>query len=93
MSRNITGSHLTTIVMGGLNYQIEHHPFPSMPGPNLRRAQVTIRDFCRQRGVVYTETSLLESYGIVVRYLNRVGLHGEIDTFHCPVVAACQPPD
>lgn len=91
MSRNITGSQLTTLAMGGLNYQIEHHLFPSMPGPNLRHAQVMIREFCRQRGVSYTETSLFASYGIVVRYLNRVGLQGELDTFHCPMVAAHRP--
>jgi hypothetical protein len=24
---------------GGLNYQIGHHPFPSMPRPNLRQVQ------------------------------------------------------
>ena len=93
MSRNITGSYVVTAAMGGLNYQIEHHLFPSMPGPNLRRAQRTVRDFCRQRGVPYTETSLLRSYRIVVRYLNRVGLHGEVDTFRCPLVAAHRPLD
>ena len=93
MSRNITGSYVMTAAMGGLNYQIEHHLFPSMPGPNLRRAQGTVRDFCRQRGVPYTETSLLRSYRIVVRYLNRVGLHGEVDTFRCTLVAAHRPLD
>jgi fatty acid desaturase len=93
MSRNITGSHLITAAMGGLNYQIEHHLFPSMPGPNLHRAQGTVRGFCRHRGVPYTETSLLRSYGIVVRYLNRVGLRGEVDTFQCPLVTAHRPRD
>ena len=29
----------STIAMGGLNYQIEHHLFPSMPRPNLRLRQ------------------------------------------------------
>ncbi len=91
MSRNITGSHLTTFAMGGLNYQIEHHLFPSMPGPNLRHARTTIREFCQQRGVTYTETSLLTSYGIVIRYLNRVGLRGELDSFQCPIIAAHRP--
>jgi hypothetical protein len=44
-------------------------------------------------GVPYTETSLFRSYGIVVRYLNRVGLRGEVDTFQCPPVAAHRPRD
>ncbi len=41
-SRNVRGGWLTDLVMGGLNYQIEHHLFPSMPRPNLRRSQALI---------------------------------------------------
>ena len=36
-SRNIRGGTAVDFAMGGLNYQIEHHLFPSMPRPNLRR--------------------------------------------------------
>ena len=32
-----------TMLMGGLNYQIEHHLFPSMPRPNLRHVQPMVR--------------------------------------------------
>ncbi|SFT99914.1 Fatty acid desaturase [Geodermatophilus amargosae] len=85
VSRNIDGGPLTDLAMGGLNYQIEHHLFPSMPRPNLRRAQPIVRAFCREVGVNYTQTSLVGSYRIVVRYLNRVGL-GERDPFTCPLV-------
>ncbi len=86
MSRNIRGGMLTDFAMGGLNYQIEHHLFPNMPRPNLAQAQPIIRDYCRHHDVSYTETGLFESYGIVVRYLNQVGLHGQ-DTFACPLVS------
>jgi fatty acid desaturase len=86
MSRNIRGGRLTDVAMGGLNYQIEHHLFPSMPRPGLRKAQPIVRAYCLERGIPYTETTLLESYGIVVRYLNRVGL-GERDPFECPITA------
>jgi fatty acid desaturase len=71
--------------MGGLNYQIEHHLFPSMPRPNLRRAQPIVRAYCQEQGVAYTETSLFRSYGIVIRYLNAVGLRAR-DPFACPLV-------
>jgi hypothetical protein len=33
MSRNISGGSLISVFMGGLNYQIEHHLFPSMARP------------------------------------------------------------
>jgi fatty acid desaturase len=84
MSRNIRGGRVVDWFMGGLNYQVEHHLFPSMARPHLRRVQPMVREFCAQRGVRYTETSLVESYAIVVRYLNRVGLAAR-DPFQCPL--------
>jgi fatty acid desaturase len=58
--------------MGGLNYQVEHHLFPSMPRPNLRLAQPVVRDYCAEIGVPYTETGLVESYAIGLRHLRDV---------------------
>ncbi|MHB1596022.1 MAG: fatty acid desaturase family protein [Streptosporangiaceae bacterium] len=76
-SRNIRGGWLTDFALGGLNYQIEHHLFPSMPRPSLRRAQETIRAYCEARGVAYHETSLVSSYGQVLRHLHDVGRSAE----------------
>lgn len=86
MSRNIRGPWIHDAVLGGLNYQIEHHLFPSMPRPHLRRAARIVAEYCARRGVPYTATGLIEAYRIVVRYINRVGL-GERDPFECPLVA------
>lgn len=86
-SRNIRGGHWVDLLMGGLNLQIEHHLFPSMPSSSLRRAQPLVRAYCAEQGVPYTEAGLLESYAIVVRHLNRVGL-GDRDPFACPFVVA-----
>ena len=72
-SRNVRGSRLVDFALGGLNYQIEHHLFPSMPRPNLRRAQPLVRAFCGQHGVSYCETSLLRSYAQALRHLHDVG--------------------
>ncbi|MEV7972133.1 acyl-CoA desaturase [Cellulomonas sp. NPDC089187] len=83
-SRNITGRGMSAL-MGGLNYQIEHHLFPSMPRPHLARARRLVRAHCSRTGVPYTETTLLRSYAIVVRYLNEVGLSAR-DPFDCPMV-------
>ena len=86
MSRNISGGRITGYAMGGLNYQIEHHLFPNMPRPNLKRAQPLVRAHCAKHGVAYTETSLLQSYRIITRYLNALGVRGQ-DPFRCPLVA------
>jgi fatty acid desaturase len=72
-SRNVRGGWLTDLALGGLNYQIEHHLFPSMPRPNLRRSQPLIRAFCEERGLPYCQTSLVRSYGMALRHLNEVG--------------------
>ncbi|GAA3235181.1 fatty acid desaturase family protein [Dactylosporangium siamense] len=72
-SRNVRGGWLVDTALGGLNYQIEHHLFPSMPRPNLRRAQVLVRRFCAENGVDYCETSLWRSWREVLRHLDGVG--------------------
>jgi fatty acid desaturase len=72
-SRNVRGGWLTDFALGGLNYQIEHHLFPSMPRPSLRRSQRLIREYCQDQGLPYLETSLVASYAQALRYLNRVG--------------------
>ncbi|HVX46516.1 MAG TPA: acyl-CoA desaturase [Mycobacteriales bacterium] len=72
-SRNVRGGPITDWLLGGLNYQIEHHLFPNMPRMNLRRAQPVIRRYCTGIGLPYTETGLLESYRDALRHLSRVG--------------------
>ncbi|MEX1252774.1 MAG: acyl-CoA desaturase [Dehalococcoidia bacterium] len=71
-SRNITAHPLTDFMYGGLNYQIEHHLFPSMPRNRLREAQVIVRAFCQERSIPYYETSALQSHKEIIQYLHRV---------------------
>lgn len=85
-SRNIRGGWWATALMGGLNYQIEHHLFPSMARPHLVKAREIVKEHCASIDVPYTETSLVHSYAIVIDYLNRVGLAAR-DPFECPITA------
>jgi fatty acid desaturase len=85
-SRNVSGGFPMSLAMGGLNYQVEHHLFPNMPRPNLPLARLMVIEHCETVGVPYTETDIITSYGIVIRYLNRVGLSAR-DPFECPMVA------
>lgn len=62
-----------TSPLAGLNYQIEHHLFPSMPRPSARHAQAPVRAFCAQHGIPYTQTGLLASYAQVLRRLHTTG--------------------
>ena len=72
-SRNVTGSRFVDWLLGGLNYQIEHHLFPNMPRPNLRHAQPLVRAFCAHHGLPYAEASLFGSYAQAIRHLHAVG--------------------
>ncbi len=85
-SRNVSGGWWMTALMGGLNYQIEHHLFPSMPRPHLAKARRLVRHHCRELGVRYTETSLAAALIIVVRHLNEVGLAAPL-AFSCPTAS------
>ena len=78
-SRNVRGGPFTDVALGGLNYQIEHHLFPSMARANLREAQVVVRRFCAEHGIAYAECSAAASYTAALRHLHEVGagLRGE----------------
>jgi fatty acid desaturase len=84
MSRNILGGRPINFLMGGLNYQIEHHLFPSMPRPNLARAQPIVKAFCREHAIDYTEATLPAAYRTILAYLNHVGLSAR-QGFTCPL--------
>lgn len=71
-SRNIRPGRVTDFVFGGLNYQIEHHLFPSMPRVNLRRARPIVREYCAEHAIPYCEVSMWASYREVARYLGEV---------------------
>ncbi|UED88105.1 fatty acid desaturase family protein [Streptomyces profundus] len=72
-SRNVRGGLVTDWMMGGLNYQIEHHLFPNMPRVHLRLAQPMVRHYCREAGVSYAETGLIDSYRQALTHMHGVG--------------------
>ncbi|MEW1548822.1 acyl-CoA desaturase [Streptomyces tsukubensis] len=73
-SRNVRGGRLTDWLLGGLNYQIEHHLFPSMPRPHLRLAQPLVRAHCRKLGLPYAESGAVDSYRQALAHLHDVGV-------------------
>jgi fatty acid desaturase len=73
-SRNVRGGRLVDTALGGLNHQIEHHLFPAMPTPNLRKAQPIVEAYCAEIGVHYEATGLVDSYAKAFRHLHGVGV-------------------
>src|SRR6185312_6163104 len=72
-SRNVRGGWLVDNALGGLNHQIEHHLFPAMPTPNLRKAQPIVEAYCAELGVPYESTGLRDSYVQAFRHLHDAG--------------------
>jgi fatty acid desaturase len=72
-SRNVPGGPFIDAVLGGLNYQIEHHLFPSMPRANLRHAKPVVARFCAERAIPYVQCSVIASYTMALEHLLDVG--------------------
>jgi fatty acid desaturase len=72
-SRNVRGGRVLDMALGGLNYQIEHHLFPSMPRSALRHARPIVKSFCEEHNISYAETGLFDSYSRVLGHLRDVG--------------------
>ena len=79
-SRNLSGPTFTGFLFGGLDTQIEHHLFPTMPRANLRRARTLVRPFCAERRIAYVEQSPLSAYRDVVRHLRTTGARRAVPT-------------
>lgn len=67
-SRNYPPGALAAFVFGGLEYQIEHHLFPSMPRAGLRKAAPLVRTFCEAHALPYRQQSFIGSVVGVLRF-------------------------
>ena len=71
-ARNVKSSPLNDLLYGGLNYQIEHHLFPSMPRNRLKEAQKIVMPFCKEHSISYHETGVVQSQREILQYLHYV---------------------
>lgn len=67
-TRNYSGGAGTHFVFGGLEKQLEHHLFPSLPRHQLKKAAPIVRSFCERRGLPYNEESFLSSFAKVLDF-------------------------
>ncbi|TSI13294.1 acyl-CoA desaturase [Brevibacterium aurantiacum] len=85
MSRNIKDGPVARFLLGGLQFQIEHHLFPAAPRPSLPVMQKIVREHCAKHDIPYTERTLTEAAATVIAYLSQVGVKGQ-DPYTCPLV-------
>ncbi|PAA63300.1 hypothetical protein BOX15_Mlig033038g2, partial [Macrostomum lignano] len=58
---------------GHLNYQIEHHLFPTMPRHSFSLAQPYVKSLCSKYSLAYTEKPLATAMRDIIRSLQRSG--------------------
>jgi fatty acid desaturase len=87
-----TKSALVTWIMGYLNFQIEHHLFPSMPQYKNALAAPYVRKFCEKHAphVKYTEHTYKEAWCRMLSNLNEVGKHYYENGVEEPTTASAQ---
>jgi fatty acid desaturase/predicted heme/steroid binding protein len=76
-TRNITGGHgfpqaFVDWFCGGLQYQVDHHLFPTLPRHSLPKAHALVKSFCKQWNVQYHETDLVDGTIEVLKHLASV---------------------
>uniref|UniRef100_A0A8C9TEH3 Fatty acid desaturase 2 n=3 Tax=Scleropages formosus TaxID=113540 RepID=A0A8C9TEH3_SCLFO len=70
---NIEQSFFNDWFSGHLNFQIEHHLFPTMPRHNYWRAAPMVRAVCEKHGIPYQVKSLWRGFADIVSSLKESG--------------------
>ncbi|CAC5410891.1 unnamed protein product [Mytilus coruscus] len=58
---------------GHLNFQIEHHLFPTMPRHNLYKIQPLVQSLCKKHGIPHEVKSLYQSFVDIIKSLKHSG--------------------
>jgi fatty acid desaturase len=75
-SRNITPGWFVDILYIGLNYQIEHHLFPTCPRNKLKQITPFVLEICAQTNMEYTQIGIVKTNRIILGELNSVARAG-----------------
>jgi fatty acid desaturase/predicted heme/steroid binding protein len=83
-TRNITGGHgfpqwFVDWFCGGLQYQVDHHLFPTLPRHNLKKTHELVKSFCKEWNVSYHEADLVDGTREVIEHLSKVSRQFLID--------------
>jgi fatty acid desaturase len=71
-TRNVTSNMFVDWFCGGLQYQVDHHLFPSLPRHNLKKVHELVHSFCKDQGVTYHEANMWDGTVEVLSHLSEV---------------------
>ncbi len=72
-ARNVRPGFFTDRFMGGLNYQLEHHLFPTVGRNEMKAVRSIVKPFCEQNNISYYETGIWKSYKEIAGFLDSTG--------------------
>ncbi|KAG9475702.1 hypothetical protein GDO78_003878 [Eleutherodactylus coqui] len=70
---NVDQSFFNDWFSGHLNFQIEHHLFPTMPRHNYSKVAPLVRSLCKKYGVEYQSKPLYTAFADIVHSLKESG--------------------
>jgi fatty acid desaturase len=70
---NVEGGLFNDWFTGHLNYQIEHHLFPTMPRHNYPVANKKVQALYKKHGVPMQTKGLIEAFGDIIKSLEHYG--------------------
>jgi len=71
-TRNISGNWFVHWLCGGLEYQVDHHLFPTMPRHSLPKAHELIVSFCKEHDLKYHEDDLFNGTMDIIKHLDQI---------------------
>ncbi|GMT23456.1 hypothetical protein PFISCL1PPCAC_14753, partial [Pristionchus fissidentatus] len=71
-TRNMAPSRFIDWFWGGLNYQVEHHLFPTMPRCYLNECSKLVKAFCKENGLEYLVDDYMTGYAINLKQLENI---------------------
>ncbi|XP_070591966.1 acyl-CoA (8-3)-desaturase-like [Erythrolamprus reginae] len=70
---NVYESRFNDWFTGHLNFQIEHHLFPTMPRHNFYKAAPLVKSLCAKHNIKYECKPILTAFGDILRCLKESG--------------------
>ncbi|XP_043728405.1 fatty acid desaturase 2-like protein FADS2B [Cervus elaphus] len=70
---NVEQSFFNDWFTGHLNFQIEHHLFPTMPRHNYHKVAPLVKSLCAKHGLPYVNKPMLKAFGDTLRALKKYG--------------------
>ncbi|KAJ3253950.1 hypothetical protein HK103_007619 [Boothiomyces macroporosus] len=75
--RNVTPGVFNDWFTGGLNYQMEHHMFPTVPRHNLPKTSKMVQELCKKHNVPYHTTGYIDGLKEIVDRLSVIAKSAE----------------